>query len=177
MPFLLIPVVLLGAILVAVLLIPVSLVMRYRTGRTRRQARGWTATFNIVALAVSILLWLTTVAFTSIWIPGALMYALAGLALGFLLGIVGLTMTRWDVNPGSLHFTPNAWIVLFVTLVVAARMAYGAWRTWHAWETWGTPTSAVLLDSLTGSMAAAGLVLGYYLTFWLGVRRRIRRHQ
>ena len=174
-PFLLLPIVLLGAVLVVVLLIPVSLVMRYRAGRTRRQARGWIATVNIVGLALSIVLWLTTVALTSIWVAGVSGHALAGLAIGGLLGIVGLMLTQWDVAPGSLHFTPNAWIVLFITVVVAARIAYGGWRTWHAWDAGFDHTSLILIDGVRGSLAAAGIVLGYYLMFWLGVLRRVRR--
>jgi hypothetical protein len=174
-PFLLLPIALLAVILVIALLIPVSLVMRYRAGRTRREARRWVASLNVAALALSIVMWLTTVAFTSIWVPGASGYALAGLAIGGLLGVAGLTLTRWEASPGSLHFTPNAWIVLFVTVVVAARIAYGGWRTWHAWDAGVDYTSSILIDGLRGSLAAAGIVLGYYLTFWLGVLRRIRR--
>jgi hypothetical protein len=176
-PFLLVPIVLLAAILVAVLLIPVSLVMRYRAGRTRREARRWVASLNLAGLTLSVALWLTTVAVTSIWIPGLSRYALAGLAIGGLLGVVGLWLTRWEAAPGRLHFTPNAWIVLFVTVVVAARIAYGGWRTWHAWDVAVAHTSSILIDGVRGSFAAAGIVLGYYLTFWLGVLRQIRRHQ
>ena len=29
---------------------------------------------------------------------------------------------------------------------------------------------------VAGSMAAGAVVLGYYLTYWIGVRRRYRRH-
>lgn len=177
MPFLLLPIVLLGAVLVVVLLIPVSLTMRYRAGRSRRQARRWSASLNITALAFSLVLWLVTVVLTSIWVPGVSGYALAGAATGGLLGVVGLMLTRWDAASGSLHFTPNAWIVLFVTLVVAARIAYGGWRTWHAWESGLDYNSSILTDGIRGSLAAAGIVLGYYLTFWLGVLRRVRGHQ
>lgn len=168
----------LGVILaLAVLLMPVSLVMRYRAGRTRRQARSWVASLNLAALALSVVLWLTATGVTSFWIPFSLRYALAGLTIGGLLGVVGLTLTRWDTRPGSLHFTPNAWIVLFITVVVAARIAYGIWRTWHAWEAGFDHTSSIVVDGVRGSLAAAGIVLGYYFTFWLGVLRRVRRHQ
>ena len=177
MPFLLVPLVLLGAIFLAVLFIPVSLVLRYRAGRTRREARPWIASLNIAALVLSVVLWLTTVALTSFWVSGVSGYALSGLAIGGGLGIAGLALTRWESASGRLHFTPNAWIVLFITVVVAARIAYGSWRTWHAWETGFDHTSSTVLDGIRGSLAAAGIVLGYYLTFWLGVLRRTRRHR
>jgi hypothetical protein len=164
----------LGVILAVVLLMPVSLVMRYRSGRARRQARGWVASFNIAALALSVMLWLTATGVTAFWVPGSLEYALAGLAIGGLVSVVGLALTRWDATPDTLHFTPNAWIVLLITVVVAARIAYGIWRTWHAWEAGFDHTSSVVVDGIRGSLAAAGIVLGYYFTFWLGVLRRIR---
>jgi hypothetical protein len=167
----------LGMILAMVLLMPVSLVMRYRAGRTRRQARGWVASLNIAAVALSVVLWLTATGMTSFWVSGSLEYALSGLAIGGLLGVVGLALTRWDTTPDTLHFTPNAWIVLFITVVVAARIAYGVIRTWHAWEAGFDNTSLVVVDGIRGSLAAAGIVLGYYLTFWLGVLRRVRHHQ
>jgi len=167
----------LGVILAVVLLTPVSLVMRYRAGRTRRQARGWVASINIATLGLSVLLWLGATGLTSFWIPGSLTYALAGLACGGLLGILGLALTRWDAASDRLHFTPNAWVVLFVTVVVAARITYGIWRTWHTWEAGFDHTSLVVIDGVRGSLAAAGVVLGYYLMFWLGVLRQVRRYQ
>jgi hypothetical protein len=167
---------LVGVILLAILLMPVSLVMRYRAGRTRRQARGWAAALNIAALTLSIVLWLTATALASFWTPGSLHYGLAGLAIGGLLGIIGLALTRWDATPGRLHFTPNAWIVFFITIVVAARIIYGLWRTWHAWQSGFDHTSLVVIDGIRGSLAAAGIVLAYHFTFWLGVLRRLRQH-
>ncbi len=96
---------------------------------------------------------------------------------GVLLGLAGLALTRWEDAPRALHFTPNAWLVLFVTVVVAARLAYGLWRTWLAWNAGLDHTSEVVASGLQGSFAAGGIVLGYYLAFWIGVLRRLRRHQ
>jgi hypothetical protein len=166
-----------GIILALVLLMPVSLALRYRAGRARRQARGWVASLNIAGLALSVALWLAATGVTSYWVPGSLAYALAGLVIGGLLGFVGLALTRWDATPRGLHFTPNAWIVLFITVVVAARIAYGFWRTWQAWDAGFDHSSLVMIDGLRGSLAAAGIVLGYYLNFWLGVLRQVRRHR
>jgi hypothetical protein len=175
-PILLLLLAVLAAIVAAILLMPLSLVMRYRAGRARRQARGWVAALNIAVLALSVLLWLTATAATSLWVPSSLKYALAGLAIGALLGVVGLALTRWDAASGSLRFTPNAWMVLMITAVVTARIAYGAWRTWQAWDAGFDHTSSIVIDGVRGSLAAAGIVLGYYLTFWLGVWRRTRQH-
>ena len=50
------------------------------------------------------------------------------------LGVLGLALTRWEVAGGRLHYTPNRWLVLSITLVVTCRLAYGMWRSWEAWH-------------------------------------------
>jgi hypothetical protein len=175
-PILILLIAALGLVLVVILLTPLTLVMRYRAGRTRRQARAWVAGLNIAGLMLSIALCLASAAMTSFWTPGAITYTLGGLLAGVLLGVLGLVLTRWEHTPRGVHFTPNALLVLLVTLVVAARIAYGAWRAWHAWDAGFDYRSAIVADGLRGSLAAAGIVLGYYLTFWIGVLRRVRRH-
>jgi len=65
--------------------------------------------------------------------------------------------------------------VLFVTLVVTARILYGIWRSWHAWSSTGE--NWIVAFGPATSLAAGALVLGYYLAFWFGVWRRLRRHE
>lgn len=164
-------------ILLAILLMPLSLVQRYRMGTARRQARGWLATLNVAMIALSTLLFLVGAAVTSFWVPRALAYGALGVAGGGALGVVGLWLSRWEPGPGVLHYTPNRWLVLGVTLLVAARIGYGFWRSWHAWRSGVEDAAWVAAAGIAGSLAAGGVVLGYYLVFWLGVRRRARRHQ
>ena len=52
---------------------------------------------------------------------------------GCLLGLLGLALTRWEHTPRALHYTPNRWLILIITLVVSARLLYGIWRIWHGW--------------------------------------------
>jgi hypothetical protein len=177
-PLLFVLVILLAVVLAIVVLVPVSLVLRYRAGKARRQARGWVASLNVGSLALSVVLCLAVAGVTSLWLPGALTYVLAGLAAGSLLGAAGLALARWESTAHTLHFTPKGWLVLIVTAVVAARLTYGVWRAWHAWGEAGLDeTSRIVASGVGGSLAAAGLVLGYYLTFWIGVLRRVRLHQ
>ena len=162
--------------LIAVLLAPVTVIQRYRRGTARRPARGWVATLNVVTLTVSAVLFLSSAAVVDFWVPRAFPYAALGLLGGATLAFVGLRLTRWEPAPDSLHYTPNRWLVLTVTAVVAARMAYGFWRAWHAWQS--QPADSWLLAAgIAGSLAAGGVVIGYYLSYWAGVRRRFRRHQ
>lgn len=163
------------SILAAIALTPVMLVQRYRRGSVRRRAREWAITLNLAAIALSSATLLTGAAITSLWVSGAFIAAAAGLAVGSILGQLGLTLTRWEAADGSLHYTPNRWLVLAITLTVTARLLYGFWRSWQAWAAAADRLSWVVASGAAGSMAAGALVLGYYLAYWLGVRRRVRR--
>ncbi len=173
MPLVLLAVALL---LAPIALMPLALVLRYRAGTARRQARGWVATLNLVGLAISTSLFLMGAALTTIWVPDALLYSVLGLLGGIALGIVGLWLSRWERASETLHYTPNRWLVLGVTGMVAARLLYGLWRGWHTWQQGAGETSWLAAFGVAGSMAAGAVVLGYYLSYWVGVRRRLRQH-
>jgi hypothetical protein len=172
MPLLIVPVLFVLAML---LLIPVSLIQRYRVGTSRQRARGWLAGLNLVGLALSTFLFLLSAAITSLWVPEALLYTAGGLATGFVLGLFGLWLTRWEPGVGSLHYTPNRWLVLGITLVVTLRIGYGFWRGWESWRAGISGGSWFVASGIAGSLAAGAIVLGYYLVYWIGVRRRLRR--
>lgn len=168
------PIVLLLALVVlaAIALLPLSLIQRYRVGTARRPARGWFIALNLFAIAISTAIFIVAAAVTNVWVPHAFAYTMLGLAIGCLLGIVGLALTRWEPGARSLYFTPNRWLVLFITLLVTARVLYGFWRSWHAWRAGLDAWSAAF--GIAGSMGAGAVVLGYYFAYWLGVRRRLR---
>ena len=176
MPILAALAVLLLVLVLGVVLIPISLVQRYRVGTSRQRARGWLATANVVAIGISTALYLAGAAVTTIWIPRAFPYTLAGLAAGALLGLLGLALTRWERGV-ELHFTPNRWLVLAILLAVTGRIAYSIWRAWESWQSGMAGGSWVVDAGAAESLAAGAVVLGYYLTFWSGVRRRIHRHR
>jgi hypothetical protein len=155
-------------------LLPVSLVLRYRASTARRQARGWMAAINVAGFGISAALFVTVAAITSLWVPHAFTYTLAGLAGGALLGLVGLVLSRWEESEGRLHYTPSRWLVLAIILIVATRMAFGLWRAWHTWHA-GNATLAGI--GAAGSLAAGAVVLGYFLSYHAGVWRRLRRHR
>jgi hypothetical protein len=163
-------------VLAFIALIPLAIVQRYRMGTSRQRARQWLATVNLVGFGLSVALFLGGAAVTSIWVPGAFTYTAAGLAAGCVLGIVGLWLTRWEPSAGALHYTPNRWLVLGITLVVTARLMYGFWRGWHTWRTGMDDGSWFAAVGVAGSMAAGAVVLGYYFAYWAGVRRRFTQH-
>jgi hypothetical protein len=163
--------------LVVVALMPLALVQRYRVGRARRIARPWMATLNVVAMAFSAAFFLVMTAITNVWVPRAFTSALSGLAIGCVLGLIGLKLSRWEAAPGSLHYTPNRWLVLAITLIVAARVLYGGWRGWNSWSAGAEDASFLAAFGLAGSLAAAATVIGYYLAYSIGLRRRISQWQ
>jgi hypothetical protein len=163
------------AILAAIALTPLTLLQRYRMGTARRRARGWSTMLNVVGLSLSAMLFLTSAALTSLWVPNAFRYSLAGFVSGWLLGLIGLGLSRWESAHGSLHYTPNRWLVLGITLVVTARLAFGFWRSWQAWRATPDYVSWATASGAAGLLGAGAVVLGYYWTYSLGVRRRLRR--
>ena len=170
MPLLLL---LLALPLVLLALMPLILIQRYRLGRARRLARPWVATLNIVLTAVSAALFLAVAAVTALWVPNAFAGAALGILVGLGLGIVGLVVTRWEPTPATFHYTPNRWLVLLVTFMVSARIAYGFWRSWKAAEAGVYGTEMVLAFGIPESLAVGGAVIGYYVAYAWGVRLRL----
>lgn len=164
-------------VLAFIAVIPLSIIQRFRMGTARRTARRWMATLNLAAVALSVALFLGGALITSRWIPEALTYTLYGLAGGCVLGLLGIALTRWEYVGERIQYTPNRWLVLTITLMVTARVLYGFWRGWEAWRASLESAAWVTASGIAGSMSAGAVVLGYYLAFWAGVRRRVRRHE
>ena len=167
---LLLPVVLLA-------LTPFMLIQRYRVGTARRLARPWMATFAVVMMCLSTVFFLIGSAVTTIWVQDAFSGAAAGVAIGSLLGVVGLVLTRWEPTPHTLHYTPNRWLVLFITFVVSARMLYGLYRSLLVAQAGVAGTSVITAFGIPESLGAGGIVIGYYLAYGAGLRWRIKKFQ
>ncbi len=163
--------------LLLVALMPLILLQRYRVGTSRRLVRGWTVTLNLVLMALSTILFLAGAALTTVWVPDAFTGAVAGVALGAGLGLMGLVLTRWEPAATTLHYTPNRWLVLIVTFAVSARVLYGLWRSWTAAKAGLSGAPVMLAFGIPESLAVGGVVVGYYLMYGWGVRRRFRRWQ
>jgi len=172
-----VPLLFLGVFIVLafIALIPFALIQRFRVGTMRRRAIGWVIALNAVGTFISVVVFLVSAAITTRWFPGTLTYTLAGLAAGFIAGICGLLLTRWETTAGRMYYTPNRWLVLAITLVVAGRVFYGFYRSYEAWHATLDRMAWVAASGVATSMSAGAIVLGYYLIYWIGVRRRLRR--
>ena len=172
MPLLLIPLALLALVLLWLLLTPLALWQRYRRGHGRRRAVPWAARANAWLLTASAVLLLGSAGLLGYWVDGALLHALAGLGGGVVLGIVGLWLTPFEHGPEGMFYSPNRWLVLALTLVVAARIGFGVWHAAQLWR--GEAGHAAWLAQQGGLLAVGGLLLGYYLASSWGIWRRWR---
>lgn len=153
-----------------------SIALRYRAGTARRQGRRWTAVMNFWATCFSAFLFLFFTFLSSFWLGPTLRFAIAGMAIGGLLGLLGLALTRWEVQSEGLFYTPSRWLALLITLAIAGRIAYGWWHGLHP----TAPSNQTWLATMSGtqlSFAVAGGLIGYYLIYAIGVRSRILRHE
>ena len=160
---------------VLIALMPLILVQRYRAGTARRPARRWLATVSLVATGISAVLSLLAAAVTTIWVPNTFGAVTAGLGVGCVLGLLGLGLTRWEPTPRTLHYTPNRWLVLTITLMVSARLLYGFWRSLTVARAAVDDAALVTAFGVPESLAVAAVVLGYYLAYTAGLRWQIRR--
>ena len=161
--------------LIMIAMTPLLLMQRYRSGSSRRQARPWTATLAVIAMTFSAVVLLVSTAVTSIWFPGTLRAGAVGLAIGAVLGLCGFVLTRWEATVRPLHYTPNRWLILAITFLVAARVAYGLWRSWNVTYAGFSDASFVTAFGVRETLGAGGIVIGYYLAYNVGLRWRIRR--
>ncbi len=173
MPFLLLPLVVLTLVAALVIVVPLSLHMRYRQGRARRRALGWLLRINAWGLLTSVPLFLAMAWLGSRWSEDAVLDAAVGLLLGAALGVLGLLLTRFERVDGRLHYTPNRWLVLVLTWLVAMRLVIGAWTAWRrATGVAGADTGWVQAIDAGGLWAMGGVLLGYATTYAWGLHRR-----
>jgi hypothetical protein len=175
MPLLLLaPLAVLALVALWLLLLPISLWLRYAAGRARRRAQPWLIRGNAWLLAVSVPLLLASAWLASRWMHAALRDALLGLLVGVLFGIVSLWLTRFERDGKGLVYTPNRWLVLAMTTLVALRIAAGLWLAWrHATSNAvGALADWIEAGAWTG---VAGIFLGYALAYTWGLRARLSR--
>lgn len=176
MPLLLLPLLLIAFVLVWALLLPLALLQRYRRGHARRRARAWAVRLNSWLMLMSVVVFVATAWLAGHWVDAALANASIGLALGVAVGIVGLWLTRFEFDEshaGLLVYTPNRWLVLSLTALIALRIGYGLLRGWQ-WSR-GEGDAAEWLAQQGNLLAVGGLLLGHYLAYAWGLRQRLPR--
>lgn len=173
MPLLIIPLVFLCIAGLWLLLLPLTLRQRYRYGSARRRAQGWMLRLNAWLLVLSVPGLLLTAWLGTRWSVDALRDALLGLCAGTALGVLGYLLTRFERIEGRLHYTPNRWLVLALTVLIAVRIVMGMWLAWHrATGSGGADQAWVQLIDAGGLWGIAGVLLGYAASYAWGLHRR-----
>jgi len=155
-----------------------SLALRYRAGTARRQARRWVASMNVWMTSFSVVFFLSFTLLLSFWVGSAFRFALIGIGVGGILGLLGLALTRWESRSEGLFYTPSRWLAFLIVLAIAARVVYGWWRATHSGSSasgdqhWFIAASGTQL-----SLAIAAGLIAYYLIYSIGVRLRLRWYE
>lgn len=95
----------------------------------------------------------------------------AGFAAGAALAYVGLRLTRFDVMPGGIFYTPNGYIGAALSIVLLSRLLYRFQVLYPSMQAAqaesGDPFAAFQRSPLT--LALFGIVIGYYLAYCAGL--------
>jgi hypothetical protein len=155
-----------------------SLALRYRAGTARRQARRWVASLNVWMTSFSAIFFLSFTLLLSFWVGSAFRFALIGMGVGGILGLLSLALTRWESRPEGLFYTPSRWLAFIIVFAIAARVVYGWWHATHSGSS--APGHQHWLITASGtqlSLAVAAGLIGYYLVYSIGVRLRLRWYE
>ena len=171
---LLLPLALLALFAMWLVLLPVSLWARYASGRARRRAQRWVVRGNAWLLAMSLPLFLLSAWAATYWMDDALRDACWGLLIGVSVGVAGVWLTRFERDEKGWIYTPNRWLVLGLTSIVAARVIAGLWMAFRHVAGDASGAFARWLDA-GAWMGIAGLFLGYALAYTWGLRGRLSR--
>jgi hypothetical protein len=168
---LLIPLLVIALFALWAVLLPLSIFQRYRFGKARRRVQPWYVRANAWLLAASTVVFVLFAWVAGNWIEDALPDAVAGLALGGLVGVFGLALDRFEWTSQGMFRTPNRWLVLGLSLLVAGRIAMGLYLAWTDGP--GAGTAAWVTHG--GLLGVGGVLLGYALATAWGLRRRVSR--
>ena len=104
----------------------------------------------------------------------ALRDACWGLLIGIGVGFAGVWLTRFERDEKGWVYTPNRWLVLALTTIVAARVFAGLWMAFRHVSGDVSGAFARWLDAGAWT-GIAGLFLGYALAYTWGLRARLSR--
>jgi len=99
----------------------------------------------------------------------------AGIAGGVALGWFGLKHTQFEITPQGRWYTPHTYIGAFVSALFLGRVAYRfvvLYSTPHGIAADSDPFASYQKSPLT--LAIFGVLVGYYVFYYIGVLRRSR---
>jgi hypothetical protein len=103
---------------------------------------------------------------------------LVGVLIGALIGMVGLRLTRFEVDPVKGDcYVPNPWIGALLTVLLLGRLI---WKFMEMQQVSAAAQAAWYPSSYTYSpltMLVVGLLVGYYIVYFSGLLIHHRRFQ
>jgi hypothetical protein len=132
-------------------------------GRQRLSAvRPWITVVVFPLIAVLVLL-------TSFVHPMTGAALVGGAAVGIGLGLYGTRLTRFEVTPAGLFYTPNAHLGIALSLLLVLRLGYRFVMSQMNAQHFDPQSMQLGASPLT--MAIFGTLAGYYVTYAIGLLR------
>jgi hypothetical protein len=104
-----------------------------------------------------------------------------GVLLGGALGLLGLRLTRFEVDPAKGDcYVPNPWIGALLTALLLGRLAWRMLVVWPQLQQASAPPGAMPPVGYATSpltMLVIGLLVGYYIAYFSGLLIHHRRFQ
>jgi len=105
--------------------------------------------------------------------PASLGALAGGIAAGILLGVHGLRKTSFENTAQGLFYTPNAHIGIALSVLFVGRMSYRMAELYSAYQPAQPGAPEFAYSPLT--LGIFGLLVGYYVTYAVGLVRWRRR--
>jgi hypothetical protein len=99
----------------------------------------------------------------------------AGIACGAVLGYVGLRHTKLEITSGGRYYTPHTYMGLAVTALFVGRLIYRFLSVYDGTMPAGAAARGFgAYQANPFTLAVFGLLVGYYVLYYLGVLQRTR---
>ena len=103
--------------------------------------------------------------------PRMLAADVGGLVVGLALGWWGLKLTRFERHADGVHYIPHSWFGVAISVLLLARLAYRFTVLWPAMQAAQGAPQPMPYASSPLTMGLFGLLVGYYVSYYLGVLR------
>ena len=144
-----------------------ALYRRFRRLFGRQALQPTRLKVRVVVLAIVAALF----AFSGLHAPNFAAALLGGVAFGAVLAWFGLRLTRFEVTPTGIFYTPSGYIGIVLAALLLSRLAYRfvvLYPTFQASKAeTGDPFAAYQSSPLT--VALLGIVIGYYIAYCAGL--------
>ncbi len=101
--------------------------------------------------------------------PERLAWLLVGVIAGVCLSVYGLRLTKFEVTPGRLYYTPHAPLGIALSLLFVGRLLYRGIEV-YVLDTAATPGVQGFAQSPV-TLGVFGLLAGYYIGYAIGLVR------